>query len=290
MKNHRVGYTLMEVLLATALTSFLMLAVYAALDLYWTTRRAGRENIARAQVARAVLRIMAADIRSVVFILPNESDLAMEESTEPEDDSDTDDTMSDDSGMLDETGEELLPELTLYGDASSLVLRASRPVRSLDYMNYGEGLFPGARLGDLVEIRYLLADAQSGELGAAIAAQTDFVPLNPSSVGGLARTEVDAAVADLGDATALVENARILAPEISFLQFTYLDGTEILDAWDSSLMGRLPSAVEITIGFRSEEQLTVSETLSGVGQTPVRTYRLVVALPLAQPYVPQEEL
>lgn len=293
--NRREGFTLVEVLLAAALTSILMLAVYSALDLYWTARRAGRDKMEQAQIARAVLQIMASDIRSVAFRLPEEL-MVTEGSSDSGSSSDSstsgstsgDSDPSDTSSTTDAVEEEIEPELTLYGDSTTLVMRISKPLRGMEYSSFEDGYFPGVRMGDMVEVQYLIADSQSGEFAAAIAAQTSSS--SSDAMGGLARSEVDVAVADSGDPNVLLENTRVLAPEIGFLQFAYIDGTEVLDAWDTTLMGRLPSAIEITIGFRSQQKLSVSETLSGMGQAPVKTYRLLVTLPMAQPFVAEEEL
>ncbi|HIE99499.1 MAG TPA: prepilin-type N-terminal cleavage/methylation domain-containing protein, partial [Fuerstia sp.] len=52
------GFTLLEVLLATGLTTLLMAALYTAMSVYWTTATESYDEIERAQIARAVLRQM----------------------------------------------------------------------------------------------------------------------------------------------------------------------------------------------------------------------------------------
>ncbi len=60
------GFTLLEVLLALSLSVVLLTAVYGAFDLYLRLASSSNDDIEQAQVARALLRKMAIDIRSVV--------------------------------------------------------------------------------------------------------------------------------------------------------------------------------------------------------------------------------
>src|SRR5581483_2098940 len=61
------GITLLEVLLASALSLVLIAAVYAALDQSWRLMFSGKVEMERNQIARAVLRQMELDIRAVMF-------------------------------------------------------------------------------------------------------------------------------------------------------------------------------------------------------------------------------
>lgn len=287
------GFTLLEVLIAVALTSSLLIAIYAALNLFWQTQRTGREEMERSQIARAVLSMMSRDIRSVVFVIPEpaeEDDSAGSEDTDGE----TDETTEEDTtAPVVESASDAVaaPELALYGDATSLVLQISRPARGMNYVSPGTGASITGRSSDLLKVSYFLADPSGSGLGAVVSTASGST-LEP--VQGLARLEGDKFVVDLadsqGDQDALAELTRVLAPEINSLQFTYYDGGEAYESWDSSLYGKLPSAIEIVIGFRTRDELSQLEKLSGYGAVPVATYRLVVALPLSQPYIVQEEI
>jgi prepilin-type N-terminal cleavage/methylation domain-containing protein len=296
----RSAFTLLEVLIAVALTSSLLVAIYAALNLFWQTQRTGREEMARSQIARSVLSMMSRDIRSVVFVLPE----AEESEDESAEDSESSDTDSDDSTSTEPVEEEVAvvesasdavaaPELALYGDANSLVLQISRPSRGMVYSSPSAGGPVTGRSSDLLKVSYFLADPNASGLGSVVSTSTSSAS-TLSPVEGLARLEGDKFVVDLadsqGDQDTLAELTQVLAPEINSVQFTYYDGGVAYESWDSTLYGKLPAAIEIVIGFRTTEDLSQLERLSGYGAVPVATYRLVVALPMSQPYVVQDEI
>src|SRR3990172_2357040 len=66
IENRRTGFTLLEVILAAALSLVLMLALYAALRLHLTMAQRGSEQVAKAQTARAALERIALDVRAIV--------------------------------------------------------------------------------------------------------------------------------------------------------------------------------------------------------------------------------
>jgi hypothetical protein len=68
--DRRPGITLLEVLLALALTGVVMLVVSMAIDLNLWALDIRRSNVEQAQVARAVLRHIATDLRSAVRYVP----------------------------------------------------------------------------------------------------------------------------------------------------------------------------------------------------------------------------
>ncbi|MFV1964352.1 MAG: prepilin-type N-terminal cleavage/methylation domain-containing protein [Pirellulaceae bacterium] len=74
----RRGFTFLELMLALALTALLLGAVSMAVDLHLRVLDSRRSFLEESQLARAVLRIIADDIRSVV--LPYEQDMSAVES------------------------------------------------------------------------------------------------------------------------------------------------------------------------------------------------------------------
>ena len=72
----RRGFTLFEVVVALALSVLLLAGVYAAMDLYWRFSTTGQEEVERAQIARAVLRRIETDLRSVVYQSPEMTEAA----------------------------------------------------------------------------------------------------------------------------------------------------------------------------------------------------------------------
>jgi len=113
----------------------------------------------------------------------------------------------------------------------------------------------------------------------------------PSASGrgrGLMRRELSQAVSSWAEANgnlnATYSDAKLLAEEVTGLQFRYYDGEGWLDDWNSDDLGGLPRAVEITVTIQptfgmSEQELS---DLSADETPPEKTYSLIVHLPAAQ--------
>ena len=288
--NRFAGFTLLEVLLASALTTLLLVSVYQAVNIYLKAQTSGREQMARNQLARAIFKQMQGDIKSTLFVLPEPVEEEDEES-DSEEDSETS-SLAEDSQL-----EEAITELTFLGDSQSLIIHASRPLRDLRYVENGLQATVLDRTSDRVEIHYFLADSANTSASATVQATPTTVSPGASLIGvssngpqGLVRIEADPFMMASGDAVLDETVARIIAPEVNYLEFVYYDGQDPVDYWDSREMGGLPSAVEIVIGFRPQREFSARETLSGYGAEPEQTYRIVVPMPLSQPYVTEEEL
>src|ERR1700722_15242958 len=65
-RNTRGAFTLLEILLALAVSVVLLVAIATAIDLYRRMTIAGQDQIGEARLVRAVLHKIEADIRSVV--------------------------------------------------------------------------------------------------------------------------------------------------------------------------------------------------------------------------------
>ena len=194
-------------------------------------------------------------------------------------------------------------DLAFYGDTQTLIIQVSRPARNLNYAVSINEAGPASRVSDLQKVSYFLADPNMGGLQAEVASRAEAEAAltlsyaesraTAGSVQGLARLQQDKFLVDVaddsGDLNSLADMTQLMAPEVNYLQFAYLDGQDVYETWDTETYGRLPAAVEIVIGFREEANAT-PDALAGYGSAPVFTYRLVVALPTAQPYVIEEEL
>ena len=114
----------------------------------------------------------------------------------------------------------------------------------------------------------------------------------PDGPLGLARSEVDRLSGDI-DAPAetdssLADVAEFLAPEINSLVFRYFDGVDWQDEWDSEALGAIPTAIEITIGFVPPSP---DDILQATASDAIPTsYRFVVALPVADAMISEEDL
>lgn len=301
----RTAFTLVEVVLAMALMVALLSALYGAITLYAQLTTAGRTQIERAQLARAILRQIERDLHSVIY---RESEAI---SAEPVDSTTSDTTgtgtdttsgtaTSEDAALVDPATAYTAAGGGIFGDASSLIMHINRPSRDLNYALIGDGT--GGRSSDLLSVSWFLAVANAGGLqGAAgnLAAGGSALASQGSGVQGLARLEGDRLAVTLADQQGKVEDlaagTEVVAEEVNYVQFSYFDGVSWWTTWDSVSMGGLPQAVEIVIGFgtppdQQQEQLPTSPVLEAAGAVNVQeTYRLVVALPVAAPYVPVTE-
>lgn len=293
----RAAFTLLEVLVALGLSVILLWAVYGAIGLSLQLSTAGREKMEQAQLVRAIFQQFDADVRSVVFALqqPAESDTGGEAAEEDAEDESEVPTMTTDEAFANASS-------GVYGDAQSLVVHVSRPPRSAIRTSPDAAAQASGR-SDLAAVSYFLAIRGAGGLPGIVADMAyQGTLLNAprrGTVSGLARLEGDRLsvqfAEETGDVEALAAAAQILAPEVVSLSFAFWDGAEWTESWDTIANGKLPAAIEITLGVdtsqRDQEGLetkTLRQRLSSTSRDqPAEPtyYRHVVALPLAEPFV-----
>lgn len=296
------GFTLIEVLVAVAMALLLMTAVYSAIDMHWRYKSAGQMELQRGQVARAVYAQLSMDIRSVQFAAPDP-----EEAAELEDDeADTDDEDGEDLADIDADDLLQTESLGVFGTSTRLTLHVNKPVPPRSFNRVGAD----DEENDLVlmeseqrSVTWFLADLGGGDLEGQAAARFVDDPAmiaaglvdNDSALDGplgLSRSEVDRLSGDI-DAPAetdssLADVAEFLAPEINSLVFRYFDGVDWQDEWDSEALGAIPTAIEITIGFVPPSP---DDILQATASDAIPTsYRFVVALPVADAMISEEDL
>lgn len=350
----RAGITLLELLLALALTGVVMMIITMAIQLHLRTLDSRRADVEQSQVARAVLQHIAADIRNAVWYEPldvsgieelaaggtssaaqgSEPGGQAEEETGPEEDRSSASQASepanspadvpssaapssadpsapaDDTSSLDDLlGSELDGELSesvsdistslapasvpgLYGNQFELQIDCSRLPR-VDQYAMPVSSDPAAAPvvpSDTKTVAYFLrtedvlqetADASGGD-----------------TANGLVRRELDRAATSFAAQDGSLDSSQypgqLLAPEVSYLEFRYFDGSSWYTEWDSEQMQGLPVAIEITISIdptagRNTEELDVADVreLSTI-DTDLYLYRLVVHIPVAKPAVVED--
>lgn len=274
----RRGMSLLEVVLASGLCVLLMLAVYSAMDQAYRLSSTGKDDLQRMQLARAILRRMELDVRSVTYAIEAadpDSDLY---GVEPEPDPDDPDP------------EEPIPEVTvlspidqllagsagLIGTATRLELHVSRPRRELSFGPLVDDASVTTRVSDLRSVIY---DFQGS--GSSTLVDADGQPLI-----GLIRTEGDRmAVLDVeaaGGAGEIMTLPQALAPEANSVLFRYFDGTTWYEEWDTPTLGMLPRAIEVSIQFEPTSAAMLGGTAAAVAAGTTQ-FRFVIALPTADP-------
>jgi hypothetical protein len=314
--------TLLELLLSLALLAIVVTLLGTAIHLHLRVLDIRRTDIEQAQLARAVLRMIADDLRSTIQSDPVDfssvADLAAAYDTEMPDVEDLEDQLAE--AGLDETeasptegiADSLTPpsEPGLYGNCCELLIDVSRLPRPDEY-----ALVAAAAAGAPVDIpseiksvAYYLVDGSSSDgFGSGQLDESINTGVDTSAFGGqargLVRRELSRAVTEWavenGNLDTLRRNARIVAPEVVGLEFRYFDGTEWFFEWDTQLEGGLPIAVEIAIWVQSPDAATKqedradrrltepfeNESLETESPNPPgsRVYRLLVDLPAGRP-------
>lgn len=277
------GFTLMEVILAIGLTTLLLGAIYSALDLYWKYTTIGRAQIERAQIVRAVFQKMTHDLHCVAY--------AQQTSEEESSDASEDEEVTE-IPVTNPDEAYTTANIGVYGDAQSLVLHTSRPARQpmLISQTTGETASSGSQ-SDLLSVSYFIAQSGSEGLQGVVGDRFRSDSAGGSEIQGLARLEGDRLVMSNADESAdleqLAEQSQLLAREIDSLQFQYFDGTDWLEVWDSIEYGTVPQAIKVTIGFRSDEDQGVINSINAKINGYENTYSMVIALPLALPAILQ---
>ncbi|MGB0740658.1 MAG: type II secretion system protein GspJ [Planctomycetaceae bacterium] len=281
------GFTLFEVLIAVGLTSLLMVALYSAMNIYFELQLDSHEEISRQQVARAVLRQITRDVQSVVFT--EQELLEDEEEAEP----DVLDGNAYGESLIDPETVSTTYSSGLVGTLTDLQLFISRPDPQLGYVAAQELDSLEQRAGELMLVRYLLADSGSGGLAGMVADResrgSDRGPVGlvrmAGDLYGLSRS-----FESTQDEPQLAAS-RLLAPEVTALQFRYFDGIDWMEEWDSTELNALPRAIEVVVRLRNtgDSGDIVDDDSEDEYALPETSHRAVIPLPLSIP-VPSEDV
>jgi len=296
--SSRAGFTLIEVILALALSSVVLALVSTSIDVHLRVLDAGRTQVEEARLARAVLERIADDLRGIVQPFPEEEDSP---ETEPDESEPTDPESLDpeaaesDPADLEDVDPESaalesidltqsdIPQPTpgLCGNAYQLRIDTSRLPRADQFVvaevasSDLEAQPPGP-ISDVKTVTYYVNNEPTAEA-------TDTT--EPVTGGaGLVRHEQDRATALwTSEDMALdpsVSAAVPLASEVAAIEFLYHDGLDWVEEWDSAQEGGLPKAVKIAVWIipvklRDQDRSTLTET-------DCMVYRLTVHLSTAE--------
>ena len=290
--SRRRGYTLLEILVASAIAVLLMSALYVAVELQLRHAQAGREVIEQSTLVRALMSRVSGDINSCIGpAMPASSSSSGQAagttagaatggtgatgstsssggasgSSASGSGSSSGSTSSTSSSSPSVVVNNSVQVNLIQGDAGQLTLTVSQWPRELN-------LSPDAAadvqpiVSDLRRITYWLAGGEGNALG-------------------LARQEMKLVTSD--DASTLIppnipdEAAHVIAEEVKSLTFSYFDGSQWQDTWDSTQPGAdgatpkgPPLAIAIVIGIPAPG---AQRTNNG----NLKQYRHVVAIPSA---------
>lgn len=142
-------------------------------------------------------------------------------------------------------------------------------------------------------VRYLVADTAAGGLSGSIAKKLAGTKTGPL---GLVRITGDlfgmSSAVQSGKEEEFTSVDAVEAKEVSTIEFRYFDGVDWQETWDSTVQNALPSAIEIVMTLRNpdlDDDQFFSEKPDpyALGET---THRMVVALPVAEPFIGETAL
>jgi prepilin-type N-terminal cleavage/methylation domain-containing protein len=251
----RSGFTLLEVIVALAIGLLLVAVLYVAMDFQFRSMQNGRKVVEEGQVARGLLRRVAADIRQSLALPQTLATLQTKF---------TNSASSSSSGSSSSSASTLPPGQFSAGvvgsDSQIILFQTDVPHFSqTDAQNQ-------VNVSDVRQLSY------GFQAGVGLVRHHYRAPPAASVSDGMSFT---GSMDEIG-------SPEVLAPEVVSLQFRYFDMTSgsWVTSWDGSSMGP-PQAVEITVLI----QQSVLTMTRGARPRPPTAYRSVVAVPTAA--VPQ---
>lgn len=274
------GFTLVEVILAVSIATVLMYAIYRATGMYYQQRQSGREIVERAQLVRALVDRMRADIRSTMtnWSPPVASDGSATDSAGSSSSSSGSSTTSTSTGST--AGTDATSSSTTDGSSGSTTTGT---------VTMPGDLSPGGVSGDMNWMSLVVAISPT-RLAALATADAPWGSTVLSDVrvvqysvdpaqGGLIRREVLRVPAELVSTDAeAVTISQALAPEVVTISLRYFDGAEWVTAWDQTRTAA-PSAIEVTFELAP---IQAAPLMAAPEATP-KLVRFVEALPFLAP-------
>ena len=315
----RPAFTLLELLLALALTVVVISTIATAIHVNLFSLTRAQSTVERKQVARSVMAMIGNDIRAAVQfraadysglqevllsqqLIAGVSSIDMEASAADEITADSisveaieaaieaqseaSPSSENDSESF-TTSEEFLDEeetddwsVGLVGDSNYIWLDISRLPRIDQYHPLIQTAQDAVTTGsDIKQVVYYVASA-----GGRNSSNDILADESSANRQGLFRDEIDRAVAFYqGSFTPGTpkDYSQLVATEVVQVQFRYFDGTDWQDQWDSVENEGFPSAVEINILVDSNPQDDPTGS-NNRNDGRFERYRSVVHLPLAE--------
>ncbi len=284
-------------MLSLILASFVLTIVGMAIDFHLRVLDSGRTKIEEGQLAKAILQRMADDLRNSVVYRPPEvaSQLAgAVDGAEGILDAGTVAEVESYQSSTDLGAVGTIPGV--YGESDWLQIDVMRMPR-IDEYNFGYDTTQTdvSETGDVLSaVKTVLYFLETREETRVLEADGSF-----KYDGGLMRRELDRAATlwaeQQGMLTQMNQDLEPLAVEVSDLSFEYYDGLEFLDYWDTEEKTGLPKAVLISIAIKPVESDTEfatvwSSSASGSeAEEEPSVYRLLVTLPISEPYETQDD-
>ncbi len=290
----RRGFSLLEVILALALSVVIVSAIGYSVHLYMLTLTRQQSDIERKQVARSIIMMIHNDLRGAIqykpqdysglenlyeSLVPDVLAMAMGGEEEETEEEETEKATDEDESIAEEDMSTSRP--TMIGNSGAIVIDVSRLPRVDEYnpliaLASNQPQLPS----DVKAVNYFFSDQPSE--------QADDIIDSQGEQGGLYRRQIDRAVAaylgDTGLAESPDEYTQLIAPEVAGISFRYWSGEGWESQWDSDEYGGFPLAIEVTLQM---DPFRATNPSLANNEDEMDYYRTVIHLPVAEP--PPEE-
>ncbi len=287
------AFTLVELILAIALTAILLVVISTAVEVQLRAFQNATRKTDRDRLVLALLRRIAADLHGAVGPAADKQDTTVGGSS-GEDKNAVDDSaavLADEfeSTLISSIGDTSGP-IGLRGESDQLWIDILRARASNSDASDATTWFADVPVPKNSGIRTILYYVVSSEESTA----PEEMKQASDRAGGLVRREFVEPIASYARQLGLLEeldtSARPMAADVIGIVFRYHDGNDWCDTWDSTTTGELPRAIEITLLFAPDT--TLASGTSDLSGPPLSTddaladaaeYRLVVSLPIETP-------
>jgi prepilin-type N-terminal cleavage/methylation domain-containing protein len=283
----RHGYTLLEVILALAVSVLLLAGLYVALDIQIGSTHAGRKLVEQSTVARYVVNRITSDV--LTNLGPVDPTLTKQSSS-----GGTTTTASTTTTTSGATTTTTTMASGTTGSTSSSSTASGSSTAAPFVFNLGiQGNVQGGPQTLSLYVSRLPTELFQGDLAANPDQQANLTDLRRvtywlATNGGLARQEVKNVTSndDLNVQPPNVpdEQSLVIQPEVSNITFEFFDGTTWQPSWDGTQLSTVdnktpigpPAAIRVTMTI-------VSNVVGGLPNPddPGRTYQYVIPIPTA---------
>ncbi len=294
------GYTLLEVLLAVAISTIVIAALFMTIDLQLKIADEGRLEVEQGQLAHAILNRIADDLRNAVRYREQDmsgafsavegssalgSALETVATTPSVASPSSTPSPATSSPPVDEV-EESLPIPGVYGTNVQIQMDVSRLPRVDEYVTLIEQGQTGAAadlLSDIKTVAYYVMGQSDVRL-----LQTGLQPA-PEDDGqtGLYYRSINRAATEFaafyGGLEMIEQEGLILSERITSLEFEYFDGSQWVVEWDATERQGNPVAVKIMLEMYPIDWEMMDESEQRLAQNNFPLYQTVVWLPTAEP-------
>lgn len=303
----RSGFTLLEVVLATAIAVLLLGALYVAVDMLLGSMQQSRDMVDESTLSQALFNRMDKDVSQVIG-LPDPARYRFQNGQDTPDISSSSNngagganasgaganaSGAGQSGSASSSGTSSTGALSSFGDSSAITNGQGTINIVLPFGVMGDSetlhLFVSNLPREVFASGYSFADMANGAYTPPTAGDVRRISYwlagGADSPAGLARQDVGVSTGDdaLQSLPPGLDNdpAYVIADEVRGLSFQYFDGQQWWDTWDSTQAG--PDGVT-PIGSPVAINVTVTVALPrtpGQAQESVRTYQHTLYIPSA---------